>query len=116
MSVTRSSSKYVLVVSKCTVQKNRRDESVRYCTRETITRHVSDRNYDFSLRLARIMHSRSLTAKQVLRSNVDTSSNASEDKRRPVSNRVTNSRPVISSEVASFEKLNAPRGDPALCF
>ncbi|KYN28309.1 hypothetical protein ALC57_02370 [Trachymyrmex cornetzi] len=62
------------------------------------------------------MHSRPLTAKQVLRSNVDTSSNASEDKRRPVSDRVTDSRPVISGEAASFEKLNASHEDPALRF
>lgn len=57
-----------------------KSESVRNCTRETITRHVSDRSYDFSLRLARIMYSRPLTAKQVLRSNVDISSNASGNK------------------------------------
>lgn len=87
------------------------NEAVRNYTQETITRHVSDRSYDFSLRLARIMHSRPLTAKQVLRSNVDTSSNASADKHRLISLQLDSRfRPLSWAKLLVWKVKHVPRG------
>lgn len=94
---------------------DRENESVRNCTRETITRHVSDRSYDFSLRRTGIMYSQPLTRETSSAVGCRYIENANENKRlgqsSPRSPRYFTRLSVISAKLPVW-KVKRPAGTP----